>query len=402
MNKQFPVIYYDDSKGKKRQWKIEVRLVSQNQQLRAQIVREYGCVGGKLQKRIKPILQTKDTKKTIFEYACYLAESTWIDKAREHGHAFTQNSSAQADLNSNDYKVTNTVKRKSNSKYKAMLAHEFANHQARINISDYIAQPKLDGRRALIYKLDGKVYVCSRTGIDCIGPIDHLKMAVKDIISDDGNEVLDGEIYTTEMPRAKIVGLCNTKKRDPDTLEKSKKLCFYGFDFFDLTKLNQPFIERYQTLVSKLETCSSKNILIVPNIPINTSLDVHVNHNKFVVDGYEGIILRKKDAAYIHSRTNKLLKYKHFDEKEFVICGYHTGIDTRDGESYVVWELWYDEDNSIQFSASMKGWSLDDRKKLLQNANKYVGKLATVRYQSIMDSGVPEFGVVVELDRTDL
>lgn len=389
--KQFPIIYYKDSKGTQRQWSIEVHSDTDC----GKIITKYGVTGGKIQERTRTIKKENcKGKKEPFEYACSLAESNWTNKQREHNNVLANN----GDMIYN--------KRSGNANYKAMLAHDLEKHLSKIkDCSKWVSQPKLDGRRALVYKMNGIVYVCSRTGIDCIGPIDHIKESILtyDVLDDEGNEVLDGELYSSNLSREKIVGLCNTKDRGERTIELSKKICFYMFDYFDISKPELNFTERYKILESKYKMIENKDYInLVKCQKLVDVSELERMHDDYVKEGYEGLILRQTvSKGYSHNRTCHLLKYKKFIEDEFEICGYHGAIDTRDDSEYVVWELWYNKEKEIKFSASMRG-TLDHKKELLKEADKYIGKLGTVRYQSIMGSGAPEFGVMVELDRNDL
>jgi len=66
-----------------------------------------------------------------------------------------------------------------------------------------------------------------------------------------------------------------------------------------------------------------------------------------------------------------------------------------------VWECWYDEEAGLKFSVKQRG-TQDELRDLFGHAQDFVGKLLTVRYQSRMANGCPEFGVGIELDRRDL
>jgi len=46
-------------------------------------------------------------------------------------------------------------------------------------------------------------------------------------------------------------------------------------------------------------------------------------HDTCVDDrGYEGIMVRDPESRYENKRSRNLLKYKAFEDEEFVICGY--------------------------------------------------------------------------------
>ncbi len=56
--------------------------------------------------------------------------------------------------------------------------------------------------------------------------------------------------------------------------------------------------------------------------------------------------------------------------------------------------------NGKIFNAGIKGGE-DYYKQLLKDKNKYIGKLATIRYQNLTNDGIPRFGICVNINPFD-
>ena len=126
-----------------------------------------------------------------------------------------------------------------------------------------------------------------------------------------------------------------------------------------------------------------------------------------------------------------MLKYKEFEDEEFEICGFHEGrvfeknmpfsnkkIGTGDWTGCVIWECWYNKKAKLKFSAKQRGifyilyliekakhlclGTQEELRTLFKTADDYIGKQLTVKFQSRMTNGCPEFGIGIELDRKDI
>jgi DNA ligase-1 len=111
-------------------------------------------------------------------------------------------------------------------------------------------------------------------------------------------------------------------------------------------------------------------------------------HNTFVADGYEGIMLRACQGLYKHSRSADLLKYKEFFDDEYEVVGFKEGEGQEKG--CVLWMCKTEKGQT--FHCRPRG-TRDDRAELFQKGPEYVGKKLTVRYQELTDEGLPRFPV---------
>ena len=115
-------------------------------------------------------------------------------------------------------------------------------------------------------------------------------------------------------------------------------------------------------------------------------------YDEFIQNNYEGIMIRNKDGLYkIKYRSNDLIKLKPFNDEEYKIVGFKEG--TGRDKKCIIWIC--ENSNGKKFSVRPKG-TLEDRKILFNNGNKYIGKMLTVRYQELLDD-IPRFGIGISI-----
>lgn len=239
-----------------------------------------------------------------------------------------------------------------------MLANKWEDRQKYITEPFYV-QPKIDGIRLLVSNKG----CFSRTGKPVKG-VEHLARGLKD------GEYLDGECY---VPNKTFEEITSMFKMNPESLE------FHVFDYFDLNRPNLTFEER-------------KERISVDTFLVKKVVEIQKYHDMFVRDGHEGIMIREASSVYeIGKRSNHLLKYKAFQTDEFPIVDVKEGTGREKGTA-----IWVCKVGEHHFSAKPEG-TLEVRRKLLEDKDKYIGKQLTVRYQNLTALGVPRFpvGIVI-------
>jgi DNA ligase-1 len=116
-------------------------------------------------------------------------------------------------------------------------------------------------------------------------------------------------------------------------------------------------------------------------------------HDKYVQEGYEGLIIREPQGMYeLGRRSRHLLKYKEFRDKEFVIAGWSQGIGKFAG--CVIWECKTSEGKT--FNVVPKG-TLEMKQHWYKFAPKFLGRKLTVRYQAWTNDNIPQFPVGIAI-----
>lgn len=138
-----------------------------------------------------------------------------------------------------------------------------------------------------------------------------------------------------------------------------------------------------------LKPLKSKIVLRVRTEEVKNLNEVKEYFTQFVEEGYEGIMLRNKKGLYrCNYRSHDLQKYKEFLEDEYKIIGFKEG-DGRDKGS-IIWIC--ETPEKREFSVRPKG-TMEYRRELFENGEKYIGKKLTVIYQELSELNVPRFPV---------
>src|SRR5690606_14613214 len=97
----------------------------------------------------------------------------------------------------------------------------------------------------------------------------------------DVGQILDGEIYIHGMNFQNIVRLVKKERPESKNLE---------YHVYDIANDKKKFTDRFIDLVMMLDG-TNKNIVCVETNSIGSENDVYTYHDKFVHQGYEGIII---------------------------------------------------------------------------------------------------------------
>jgi ATP-dependent DNA ligase len=259
-------------------------------------------------------------------------------------------------------------------------------------------QRKYDGLRCISY-LDtdtGNVVLESRKGI-AFQNFNGLKDLLGDFFKKlPPNFYFDGELYTDELPFEVISGLIRLHEEHTsnEDLKKIEKLKYFIYDFYDSNNPDLTFEQRLEILNNLLKDYAvnekKKNnnlIVLVPTYKIDKLEDVTVYFDKFIKEGNEGIMVRDKDGPYEPNKRSKYLqKYKgDMEEDEFKIVGFTEGEVEK---GLVIWIV--ELPNKKTCNVVPLG-SAEYRKDLYKNAEKYIGKLLTVKYFGYTSDGSLKF-----------
>ena len=278
-----------------------------------------------------------------------------------------------------------------NNKFKPLLACEVPLEQVRLPV--YVST-KLDGIRCVI--IDGVAY--SRS----LKPIRN--KYIQSIIGKHEYNGLDGElvvgnIYDKDVFQKTTSGVMS-EQGEPDFV-------FYVFD--DFTHPNLPYSERADVMRYKVDTLTDHIKFLGQKLVDSTERINYLLETEQMVGG-EGLILRSPDGVYKFGRSTAKeqlsMKLKFFCQDEFEVVGFNERM--HNANEATTNELGYIErsshkENMIPMntlgSLILKygddtfnlGTGFDDalRKEIWDNKEKYLGKLASVRYMSVGQKTLP-------------
>ena len=135
--------------------------------------------------------------------------------------------------------------------------------------------------------------------------------------------------------------------------------------------------------LSKLNLIGDKHINMLTQVCITNEEELEVFKQKSIRKDWEGLILRLANSTYKGKRSKDILKYKLFDEGEFIV----EGIETSTMPFLIDEVMVYKETMAkviINFNWQTvkvgSGFSISQREEFFANPSKIIGKNITVQY----------------------
>ena len=381
---ELPTIYGVEKNGKTKVWTARIYRDELNGFATAEI--EYGQLDGKKQVTAREYTEGKNLGKknetTPLQQCISETRRKWQDKMEKEGYSIVPSTSTGNTSTGN----TSTI---STNKVFPMLAHTYdpattttKNKKNDIVFPCYV-QPKLDGLRCICYMnmSNGKVVAQSRTGA-YFETVEHICAELRPVFMQNPGLILDGELYTTELPFEELAGLIKRKKTSDPNIQCIK------YHIYDIVVDGVSYSERHDRIVQILYGTKC-HLEVVDTRLIHTLGEFRQAFGEYVEAGYEGIMLRNANGMYCQNyRSHDLQKYKEFVESEYPIVGFKeaTGRDA----GTVIWVCKTAEER--EFSVRPRG-TQEQRRQWFHDGQKYQGKLLTVIYQELSELNVPRFPV---------
>lgn len=387
IHRPFEKLYVKKATGRIQDWEI---YIEEHDEDDVWLCMQYGQVDGKKVEKRKQITKAK-AKRSLVDEAIKQAETKYNEKVNKEGYT------TNPDVDEEPLIV------------RPMLAHKY--DPKKINMDfPCIGEPKCDGNRGIIYEKNSQIVIESRNGTP-IYFFDHIRSEVKELLNQmPPTFYLDGELFTHDLTFNVINGLCNKKPSNSTSkkiTEKKKqqnmkdtmhmaKVKYYVFDCFDLNNLDMKMHDRKALLKKLFNNKKFQHLVLIEGSLINNASDVKKKHDEYTnpIDkkngGYEGIMLRNLDAPYgLNKRSRSLLKYKEFQDEEFIIIDYEKDVD-----GGVIWTCETNITPKSKFNVRPRG-DLTFRKSLYDSAKNYIGAKLIVVYQEYTDNkhGIPRFPV---------
>lgn len=249
---------------------------------------------------------------------------------------------------------------------------------------------KIDGVRCSFYWKDGEVRTASRGGGDYDASTSFMRHNPKLIqfFEEHPDIVLDGELYKHGKSLQQISGAARLEKDTAgmDWLE------YYIYDVMDSTKTFEERLDILHDITDELNLGFNPErewddgelkFQIVPQETVVGWANIQKLHDKYVGEGFEGIVIRDPSKVYnFGGRTNAMIKVKMYKDAEFEIVGYSKGLRPED----MVFVCKTKEGK--EFEAKPMGprelkWEYLDR------MDEIIGKMSTVKYFYLSDEGCP-------------
>ena len=362
--KSLGTLYKRDSKGKIREWSVEVgfgnnlgawRVIAGLKDMKL-VTSEWKTVTAK---NVGKANATTVTSQAIAE-----AEAQ-ITKQKDKGYF--------EDINDVD-KYT---------KIKPMLAAKYEDVALDFTTKTYITQPKLDGIRC-IARADG---LWTRAGKELVS-VPHVVKDLKKFFEDNPNAILDGELYNHDLKDDfnKITSLVRKTKPKPEDIEEAKELVQYHV--YDLISSASNFIDRWFDL--NVDSNFGDSIKLVKTDEAKTQEQLDDFYAQYIGSGYEGQMVRQNEPYQQNKRSKFLLKRKEFITEEYKVTGISEGQGNWSG---CIKRFHLVDTKGTTFDAGVRG-TQDQMKALLESGKQ--PEWATLRYFELTPDGIPRFPVVID------
>ena len=267
--------------------------------------------------------------------------------------------------------------------YLPMLAHKYKDHSSKIKWPAY-CQPKLDGIRSVAKKENNQVTLWFRSGKQ-VKTMQHIEEALNKVMQ-------DGELYIHNEDFNKLGG--SIRKDVNLDFETAKKVEYHIYDFPRI-KTSDNLLLEHIPYKHRLDAFNNRKIVhtlvSVETTIINDEDEMKELFSRYVEQGYEGVMIRNIGMAYKQKRSYDLLKYKEFDDAEYLIVGYEEGRGQLAG---AVGSFICKMKNGQTFKAKLKGKDVTELlKKYFENPSLFINKELTVQYQGLSKDGIPRFPV---------
>ncbi len=238
----FPELYKTMKSGKPSFWRIYV--------IGDQYFRESGMVGGAV-KQYAPVTATpknvgRANETTPEDQALFEAFSHWKKKKDE---LYTEGDAGEVD----NVDV--------GERLRPMLAETY--QDLSVKSFPYAASRKIDGVRAMAYLDGNEVVLLSRQGKKYKW-MDGIRQALYPILKESG-VVLDGEVYSHEIPFSKVSGAARAENKKS---KYDERLEYHIFDMYNPNKKDMSYVDRIDLIKQLVDKYPSQRLRYVDYILI--------------------------------------------------------------------------------------------------------------------------------------
>lgn len=261
--------------------------------------------------------------------------------------------------------------------------------QMKIEGKKIIVQPKLDGNRCVVHIKDGKAVAYTRKGDVMPVQLKHILDSLVETLAQSSMTelIVDGELYCdpSVMSFNVLNGLIKKQSATAEQQEQRKQIKFHIYDvMLDVG---------YEKRVKIVANFASEHVHVVESKEIiATDENIQIELERWIELGYEGLMIRVLGIGYENKRSWQLVKVKLFEDREFTLIGFEedvrggfVGTFVFDLPKEMLIELGkplVDAQGKpiVDFKAGTSGQTVEDRTYMLQNPDKFLGKIGTVEY----------------------
>lgn len=260
-----------------------------------------------------------------------------------------------------------------------MLAKSSNDCQNSVLNKPMLCSRKLNGVRMMCkYNAEeDKIVTISRGGKNYDASTQHLHKELLEIFTLFPDIVLDGELYHHGHYLQEISGIARLQEWVP----RCNLLQYWIYDIADGEKTFQKRLEILEELSES--DITYKGVKILEHVETNSWNDIQRLHDKWVSEGFEGLVARKPDKTYqFGKRGSDMIKVKQYIDDEFEIIDYQDGL--REEDFCFVCQT----DDGKPFAAKPIG-DRELKAEYIRNIDNIIGLKGTVKFFEWSKDGVP-------------
>jgi len=310
--------------------KIQVAIASLQQDGNSFLInRSTGQYQGKMTKQPTLSIEKGKAKRSVIQQA-ELEFNSIVNKYMDKGYKKLSGltSTKFEDIEPSELGIlVSSVKSDSNGNLKPMLAKSSDKCQNSVLDKPMWCSRKLNGVRCMIKwnEEEGRVETVSRGGKNYDVSAQLITKELKEYLEENPTIVFDGELYVHGQYLQKISGIARLETWDArcETLE---------YWVYDLAIPDKDFEERLEMLRDLQEYFEdSEKIKIQEHYLTKSWSAIQKLHDKWVLEGFEGLVARKPDKNYeFGKRGSTMIKVKMYLEESFTIIDYQDGLRPED------------------------------------------------------------------------
>lgn len=193
--------------------------------------------------------------------------------------------------------------------------------------------------------------------------------------------ILDGELYVHGWSLQRISGTCRLKTWE----ERCNALEYWVFDYVDTEKSFNNRLDFLTDIKIDFESGEGNKKVKVLEHELAEGWDkFRYFHNKYVSEGYEGLVARKPNAVYgCGKRNSDWIKLKDYKEDCYEIVGWEPGLRPIEDMCFILKTL-----SGKQFKAKPMGDRLT-KEEYISDIDSCIGKMGEVKYFILSQDGIP-------------
>jgi hypothetical protein len=263
-----------------------------------------------------------------------------------------------------------------------MALHNVANNWKKVKFP-CIVQPKYDGIH-IIANCHGGLDLFSR-GMSKKISQNHIRKPLEFLCKPEWRGYyITGEMWAEGVSRQNIASIVGQELDE----NIQTRLPIYIFDVFSVDHL-APFEERLEWIKEAVKLADSEWVRAAEFIRANTREELEKYYQKQLDLKMEGVVIRDPAALYEFGvqkeiRSYGVMKYKPRLDSEFKIVGFKKGVGKMKNSIVFIAET----PEGKTFSVA-PAWSIEEREKAYLEGDTYVGRMATIYYDTLSDTGIP-------------